>query len=104
MQISSAVNEIQSIDMLTDVKSDNVYTKQLEYFPDNIAPVNITAFTPAVEMNQCLDSITCMLNTNSKFTQVLQTEEQRNIQYSLYGSCFQYTLNWVYLNTEITSI
>ena len=47
--------------MLTDIKSDNVYAKQLQYFPDNIAPVNMTPFTPAVEMHPYLDSLSRML-------------------------------------------
>lgn len=47
--------------MLTDIKSDKVYAKQLQYFPDNIAPVNMTPFTPAVEMHPYLDGLSCML-------------------------------------------
>lgn len=47
--------------MLTDIKSDSVYAKQLQYFPDNIAPVNMTSFTPAVEIHPYLDSLSCML-------------------------------------------
>lgn len=35
--------------MQTDIKSDNMYAKQFQYFPDNIAPVNMTPFTPAAE-------------------------------------------------------
>ena len=42
-----SVLQARGIDVLTDIKSDNVYVKQLQYFPDNIAAVNTALFTPA---------------------------------------------------------
>lgn len=47
--------------MQTDIKSDNMYARQLQYFPHNIAPVNMTPFTPAVEKHPYLDRVSCML-------------------------------------------
>lgn len=62
MQMCTAVQKKgQKIDMITDIKSDNVYAKQLQYFPDNIAPVNMTPFTPVVEIHPYQDSLSCML-------------------------------------------
>lgn len=42
--------------MLTDIKTDNVYAKRLQYFPDNTAFITLTPFTATVEMQPYLDS------------------------------------------------